>query len=345
MDAQPVFECVNCGAGAEKRYPRCNGCGRFNAYREIVADTEVEVMDADDPRLARVIPLYKSTFKPFETPTIEAVEKTSRVVRLYDVEIEPIDRIPTDLDGLDWVFGYEEDAGLPLCAAILLGGEPGAGKSTLMLKALGKLASLGVSCTYGCGEESLGMIRNRAERLEVFENEEAIENLHIIATNEWEEFEDACKETDSMVCLLDSLNVFRKRSIASAPASELQVTALAESIQNFAHGENEYRGLHPRTVVAISHVTKDGILAGPQRLKHWVDVVAKLTHRTLDENGRGDGYVRLSLDNKNRFGTIMRESMSAMTGKGLIHIANNGDPEAWAEVLSRPALRPDQYRS
>ncbi len=278
-----VFACQGCGAVSSKWLGRCPDCGEWNSYIE-------EVRGAASG----------------------AVPAESLAVAIGEASSESADRISTTLPGLDRVLG----GGLVPGSVVLLGGEPGIGKSTLLLQAGRGVAGAG-DVLYATGEESAGQVRLRAERLGISE-----ERLLVAAETDASRIVALAEKRPPTLLVVDSIQAVRDEALSSAAGTVSQVRESALLLQRFAK-----RSAVP--VILIGHVTKDGSLAGPKSLEHLVDAVVSI------EGERGS-LRRILRATKNRFGAVDELALYDMTGSGLVEIAN-----ASAAMLSeRRAGRP-----
>ena len=257
--------CTECGYSAGRWFGKCPGCGSFG--------TLVEELPRESRTDARPKPL----------------------LRLVDVEAEESARIPTGIPELDRVLG----GGLVPASLVLVGGEPGVGKSTLLLSALGAISRerRGLLVT---GEESSAQVKLRAGRLG------GAEKVEILAETE---LETVCATLDRErpdVCVIDSVQTLFSSDIASAPGSVAQVREAAARLLRVA------KQAHVATFL-VGHVTKDGTVAGPRVLEHLVDCVLQF---------EGDRYHahRVLRAVKNRFGSTNELALFEMTGEGLVGV-------------------------
>ncbi|HEY6929616.1 MAG TPA: DNA repair protein RadA [Thermoanaerobaculia bacterium] len=263
-----VFACQSCGAVSPKWLGRCPECGEWNTYVEEARSEK----SAAGPPLA--------------SPPISEVAAS--------VE----DRISTGLPGLDRVLG----GGLVPGSVVLLGGEPGIGKSTLLLQAARSIAAAG-EVLYVSGEESASQVRLRGDRLEIREP-----RLFLLAETDVARIVAAAETRPPRVLVIDSIQAVRDSALSSGAGTVSQVRESASVLQRYAKARAV-------PVVLIGHVTKDGSLAGPKSLEHLVDAVLTV------EGDRGGGR-RLLRANKNRFGPVDELALYEMTGQGLVEIPN-----------------------
>jgi len=270
--AKSVYICSECGAHYPKWAGHCQECGEWNTL------SETQVQNAGK----------SSTSNRRFTEFVEPRE----VQMLAKVQPSQSFRISSGQTELDLVLG----GGLVPGSVVLLGGDPGIGKSTLLLQALS-------SVLYVSGEESVEQIAIRAKRLNV-----SGENIQIIADNLLERTLKACQKTNPQVLVIDSIQTFYSESFQSAPGSVTQVRETAAAFVRLA----KQTGC---VVLLIGHVTKDGNLAGPRILEHMVDTVLYF------EGDRSSSF-RLIRGIKNRFGAVNEIGVFAMTDQGLKEVSN-----------------------
>ncbi len=209
------------------------------------------------------------------------------------------DRVKTNVTELDRVLG----GGMVPGSAILIGGDPGIGKSTLLLQAMGKFAETGRKVLYVTGEESMRQIRLRGERLGVL-----TENLLVYSETSVERILEAVKETSPGVLVIDSVQTIFTERLESSPGSVSQVREVsAQLISNAKSLEIP--------VFLVGHVTKDGSIAGPKVLEHMVDTVLYF------EGERGHVF-RILRAVKNRYGSVMEIGVFEMKENGLSEVLN-----------------------
>ncbi|SEL02845.1 DNA repair protein RadA/Sms [Roseivivax marinus] len=273
--ASTVFVCSACGATSSKWSGRCEACGAWNTIHEERA-TSGPPAKALDRNKGRTVPLTDLSHAEAPPP-----------------------RTASRLDELDRVLG----GGLVPGSAILVGGDPGIGKSTLLLQGAAAFAGSGLRTVYISGEEASAQVRMRAERLGL--RDAAVRlgaetNLRdILATLE--------AERPDLV-IIDSIQTMWADTVDSAPGSVSQVRAAAHELTSFA----KKRGA---AVVMVGHVTKDGQIAGPRVVEHMVDTVLYF------EGERGHQF-RILRSVKNRFGPADEIGVFEMTGGGLSEVPN-----------------------
>jgi len=291
------FTCNECGTAHSKWSGRCDACGAWNSIVE-------------DAGLTTAGPKKKSLGG--------ARGKTIALTDLATQEKEP----PRTLSGvteLDRVLG----GGLTKASALLVGGDPGIGKSTLLLQAAARFARNGLKVIYISGEESAAQVQMRARRLGLEQSPVLLAsetNLRDILTTLEKEQPD--------LAIIDSIQTMWADNVDSAPGSVSQVRASAHELTSFAKG----RGI---SVVMVGHVTKEGAIAGPRVVEHMVDTVLYF------EGERGHQF-RILRAVKNRFGPADEIGVFEMTGKGLAEVKNpsalflseRGDPAPGSVVFA-----------
>src|SRR5919199_3609090 len=253
------FACVECGYSAGRWFGKCPSCGSFGTLQE----------EAPQPAPGAAAP------RP--------------ILRLVDVEAEEAARIPTGVEELDRVLG----GGIVPASLVLVGGEPGVGKSTLLLTALGTI-SRGRRALLVTGEESVAQVKLRAARLG------GVDRVEILAETELEAVCATLERERPDVCVIDSVQTLYSSELGSAPGSVAQVREAAARLLRVA------KELGVATIL-VGHVTKDGAVAGPRVLEHLVDCVLQF---------EGDRYHahRVLRAVKNRFGSTNELGVFEMTG-------------------------------
>ena len=283
--ATTVFACQSCGSASPKWLGRCPDCGEWNSFVEEVRAAAV-----------RAAPGAASP----------------QAVSIGEIGLEQRPRLATGLPGFDRVLG----GGLVPGSVVLLGGEPGIGKSTLLLQAGRGLAVQSRDVLYASAEESAPQVRLRGGRLGIHE-----EKLLVLAETDVSRIIAEAEARSPAVVVIDSVQAVREPSLTSAPGTVSQVRAAASELTRYAKS----RGV---PVLLVGHVTKDGSLAGPKSLEHLVDAVVSI------EGDRGSSR-RLLRATKNRFGPVDEIALYEMTGEGLSEL-----PNASAALLAerRPGL-------
>ena len=271
--ASPSFTCTACGASLRKWAGKCDACGAWNS---IIEEAPLSAGPKALGGKGRTIPLT-------DLATIEA----------------PPPRASSGIDELDRVLG----GGLVPASAILVGGDPGIGKSTLLLQAAASFARRGVKCLYISGEEAPAQVRMRALRLGLTDAPVSLAaetNLRDILTT--------LDATRPGLAIIDSIQTMWLDSIEAAPGSVSQVRAACHELVTFA----KRRGV---AIILVGHVTKDGQIAGPRVVEHMVDTVLYF------EGERGHQF-RILRAVKNRFGPSDEIGVFEMTGDGLQQVTN-----------------------
>lgn len=277
MKTKTVFACQQCGAQFPKWSGQCTECGQWNCMVE-------ETFAATGSKNAR--------FQSY------AGAQENQLRLLSQVALEQEQRILTGLAELDRVLG----SGLVAGSVVLIGGDPGIGKSTLLLQTLCQL-SLQTNTLYVTGEESSQQVAARAKRLDLPQ-----ENLHLLTETHIEQILAVAKQQKPQVMVIDSIQTIYSESIQSAPGSVSQVRESAAQLVRYA----KQIGC---SVFLVGHVTKEGALAGPRVLEHMVDTV-------LYFEGEKDSRYRMIRAVKNRFGAVNELGLFAMTDKGLREVNN-----------------------
>ena len=270
------FSCSACGAVHKKWAGRCDGCGSWNCITE----------DA---------PLSSGP------PSRSLGASRGRTVTLSDLNSEdtPPERTRSGMDEFDRVLG----GGLVAGSAILIGGDPGIGKSTLLLQATAAFAKAGLSSIYISGEEASDQVRMRARRLGLHDAP-----LQLGAETNLRDILSTLDTLRPDLVVIDSIQTMWVDNVDSAPGSVSQVRACAHELVTFA----KRRGT---SVVLVGHVTKEGQIAGPRVVEHMVDTVIYF------EGERGHQF-RILRSVKNRFGPADEIGVFEMTGSGLSQVVN-----------------------
>jgi DNA repair protein RadA/Sms len=264
-----IFRCSRCGAVSPTWVGRCPGCDEWNA-------------------------LVEERGRPLGAASGDRPAAAPRPVPIRSVECDGWSARPTNIDELDRVL----DGGLVPGSVTLLGGEPGTGKSTLLLQAAASLARGGQRVLYASAEESAPQVRHRADRLDAL-----VPDLWIVAETDVDALVGHLDELDPAVLVVDSIQAVHDPASGSAPGSVAQVRDCAARLVR----ESKERGL---TTVLVGHVTKEGALAGPRVLEHLVDTV-------LAFEGDGNHTLRLLRAVKHRFGSTDELGVFEMSSSGL----------------------------
>jgi len=270
------YTCTECGGSSPRWLGRCPHCEAWNTLIETVAEAPAGV---------------KNRFA--------SLAKTSVVAVLADIETSEIERTPTGLSELDRVLG----GGIVEGGVVLIGGDPGIGKSTLLLQSLDALQRASVSSLYVTGEESGAQVALRSRRLGLDNSQ-----VKVLAEIQLEKILATISATQPAVAVIDSIQTVYSDQLTSAPGSVAQVRECAAHLTRAAKSSGT-------CIVLVGHVTKEGALAGPRVLEHMVDTV-------LYFEGDTHSSFRLVRAIKNRFGAVNEIGVFAMTEKGLKGVAN-----------------------
>lgn len=279
VKAKSRYVCQNCGASFVKWAGRCENCGEWNTLVEQAGVVETEAKTA----LAR----GKVSGKALEAVSINTIEPSDAGSRLA-----------TSFPDLDAVLG----GGILLGSVNLLAGQPGIGKSTLLMQICAAVAS-NHSVLYVSGEESAGQVKLRAVRLGA-----SSDTLHFASSTSGNDIAKTIETGKYELVIVDSIQTLSMAEISSAPGTVSQVSNCGNLIIQAAKGSNT-------AVVIVGHVTKDGTLAGPKILEHLVDVVLNF------EGDRYGGFKTVRAV-KNRFGSTNEVTIFEMAEKGLVEVKN-----------------------
>lgn len=278
-----VYRCSDCGHEHPKWVGRCEACGAWNSVAEEPAA----------PRAARPAPRRGALGTPAALPG------DGTPVLLRDLAGTPLQRWRTGLDEFDFVLG----GGLVPGSLVLIGGEPGIGKSTLLLQAAARLVAAGRRVLYASGEESTDQLRLRADRL--VEDAGAV---HVLGETRLEAILDSMLRLPAEVLVLDSIQTVYSDDLEGAPGSVGQVRECAGRLMRAAKETGT-------AILVVGHVTKGGGLAGPKTLEHIVDTVLYFEGETTLDH-------RLLRAVKNRFGSVDELGVFTMTDRGLAPVGN-----------------------
>jgi len=271
-----VFTCNECGGTSPKWLGKCPSCAAWNTLIESVAVADSGVRN----RFA-------------------SLAGTAEVAVLADIEASDVDRTPTGHAELDRVLG----GGIVEGGVVLIGGDPGIGKSTLLLQALDSLQRAGKKTLYVTGEESGAQVALRSRRLGLERSQ-----VSVLAEIQLEKILGALGTQQPDVAVIDSIQTVYSDQLTSAPGSVAQVRECAAHLTRAAKSAGV-------CIVLVGHVTKEGALAGPRVLEHMVDTV-------LYFEGDTHSQFRLVRAIKNRFGAVNEIGVFAMTEKGLKGVSN-----------------------
>ncbi len=273
-----TYQCSACGYETHGWLGKCPACGAWNTLEEIIPAAAAEPAPKQ----------YKQRGGTGGDAT-----------RLSDVETGEQVYTSSGMEELDRVLG----GGIVTGALILVGGDPGIGKSTLLLQICAYLSRTGKRVLYVSGEESARQIRLRADRLGAGKSE-----MFILTENAMDAVEEKMRRIGPDFCVIDSIQTMYRPELGSAPGSVSQVRESAAMLMRYAKTEN-------CAVVLVGHVTKEGALAGPRVLEHMVDVV-------LYFEGDHQHEYRLLRAVKNRFGSVNELGIFEMTGEGMRAVQN-----------------------
>ena len=280
VKAKSRFICQNCGNSFAKWAGRCENCGEWNTLLEQVAPTEAEAKSA----------LAKGAVsgKKLQAVSINTIEPSDAGSRLH-----------TGFADLDIVLG----GGILLGSVSLLAGQPGIGKSTLLMQICSYISASGHKVLYVSGEESAGQVKLRAVRLGA-----SSDLLHFASSASGNDIAKTIEEGDYDLVIVDSIQTLSLAEISSAPGTVSQVSNCGNLIIRAAKASDT-------AVVIVGHVTKEGTLAGPKVLEHLVDVVCNF------EGDRYGGFKTVRAV-KNRFGSTTEVAIFEMAAQGLVEVKN-----------------------
>lgn len=267
-----IYTCTECGGQSPKWQGQCPACNAWNTLVETIAESA--------------------------KPRYQALAASSQVQMLGEVEGAEASRIPTTLGELDRVLG----GGLVAGGVVLIGGDPGIGKSTLLLQALAVL-SQNLPTLYVSGEESAQQLALRARRLQLPEA-----HLPVLPEIRLEAILSHLASIKPAIAVIDSIQTVYSETLTSAPGSVAQVRECAAQLTRYAKQSG-------CAILLVGHVTKEGAIAGPRVLEHIVDTVLYF------EGDTGSSF-RLVRAIKNRFGAVNEIGVFAMTEKGLKGVSN-----------------------
>lgn len=271
-----IFSCQHCGTQYAQWQGQCRDCGEWNSIVE-----EVSVQKSQNPRTAGFFGM-----------------RSTQTLLISDVSMQSQPRLATGLAEFDRVLG----GGLVSDSVVLIGGDPGVGKSTLLLQILCQI-SKNYSTLYVTGEESLQQIAVRAQRLQLPQDK-----LKLLAETHVEQIVALAEKLCPQVMVIDSIQTVFTDSVPSAPGGVSQVRESAARLVQFS----KKKGI---VLFIVGHVTKEGIIAGPRVLEHMVDTV-------LYFEGKNDSRFRVIRAVKNRFGAVNEIGVFAMTNTGLKQVNN-----------------------
>ncbi len=281
MASNTVFFCKECGYESAKWLGKCPGCNSWNSF------VEEKINKKSSSKSSKG---YSSTFS-----------NVSTVKKLNDIVVTKEIRLDTGYDELNRVFG----GGIVEGSLNLIGGEPGIGKSTLIMQVCSKLAKVG-AVLYISGEESETQVKLRADRLKV-----SSDNILFYNETNIDSIEDKIEEISPKFCIVDSIQTMYDEEISSTPGSISQVKEVTARLMYQAKRKKI-------TTIVIGHVTKDGVIAGPRILEHMVDTVIYI---------EGERFLshRIVRGVKNRFGSTNEIGIFDMKDEGMVEVKNMSD--------------------
>ena len=279
-----AYVCENCGQESAKWIGKCPACGQWNTFKEIrVADTRQQAATSAAAKTGHQL-------------------RKNKVLRLHDISAKDDPRIDMHDEELNRVLG----GGLVPGSIVLLGGEPGIGKSTLTLQTM--LGLTDKLILYVSGEESAHQLKMRAERLSGQTPHDSDDHFMILCENALESIFDHIKEVQPELVVIDSIQTIATEDVESSAGSIAQVRECASALLRFAKTSGV-------PVILIGHITKEGTLAGPKILEHIVDTVIQF---------EGDQHYmyRILRSIKNRFGSTSELGIYEMQQTGLRQVSN-----------------------
>lgn len=271
-----AFVCNDCGADYSKWVGQCTECGAWNTIQEI-----------------RLASAKKSAgFQGY------AGAAASKITKLSEIDLEELPRVSSGMGEFDRVLG----GGFVPGSVVLLGGHPGAGKSTILLQTFCRLAEK-QTALYITGEESLQQVAMRAQRLQL-----PMDKLNLLSATDVHEILAQAQALKPSMIVIDSIQVMHLADLSSAPGSVSQVRECAAALTRYAKETGT-------VLVLVGHVTKDGTLAGPKVLEHIIDC-------SIMFEGTHDSRFRTLRGHKNRFGAVNELGVFAMTELGLKEVSN-----------------------
>lgn len=269
-----VYFCSRCGHESSKWMGQCPACKEWNTFVE-----------------EKISVTSKGGAKPVKT--------SASPMNISEVKAQDEERIPTKIHELDRVLG----GGIVRGSLSLVGGDPGIGKSTLLLQVCRNLANAGRKVLYISGEESMHQIKMRAERIGTFEKE-----MLLFCETDLQEIQNAIRKAKPEFVVIDSIQTMYSDELSSAAGSVSQVREVTSQMMRIAKEDNI-------AVFIVGHVTKEGVVAGPRTLEHMVDTV-------LYFEGEREAAYRILRGVKNRFGSTNEIGVFEMCANGLMEVDN-----------------------
>lgn len=273
-----VYKCSECNSTQPRWLGRCPSCGSWNTLEEAVVDPNA-----------------------LSTVSVNNISEKVKPVPLSTVSPQECSRISTGNTEFDRVLG----GGATLRSAVLIGGEPGIGKSTLLLQTAASVAKSNAKVLYISGEESAGQIKNRSERLKL-----DVSNIHILCTMRLEDISEALNDLNPDFVIVDSIQTVYSVAAGVVPGTVNQLKYCANELIGWVKNRDA-------VLIMTAHITKEGLIAGPKSLEHMVDTVISFE--------RNDDQIRFLRAVKNRFGSVDELGLFTMDEDGLKPII---DPSA-----------------
>jgi len=294
-NSRTIFACSECGYQTVRWLGKCPDCGGWNTLIE-----------------------------EFTGKTKKSVIGLSKPEQLNEIQVEKVSRVNTNIREFDRVMG----GGVVHGSLVLMAGEPGIGKSTLLLSIAGKLSELGCKVLYISAEESKTQVKIRAERLGL-----GSESLYLLCTTDMLSVKDALETLNPDFTIVDSIQTVFDSDIPSTPGSVTQIRENANYFLNYSKNSGS-------SVFLIGHITKEGVIAGPKLLEHVVDTV-------LSFEGEARSNLRILRATKNRFGSTSEIGVFSMEEKGLQEIpdASSLFLPSLSQNLSGSVIFPNQEGS
>lgn len=275
-----IFFCKECGYESAKWAGQCPACHEWNTFVE--APSKID---------------NKAGVR--KSPSLRMLDEDKKPVAMSNIKATEDERMLTGIEEFDRVLG----GGIIKGSLVLVGGDPGIGKSTLLIQVCKQLSDAGHSVIYVTGEESLSQIKLRANRIGQFND-----NLKIMAETDLDVIETALTEEKPEIAIIDSIQTMFRPDVASTPGSVGQVRECTNLLMQLAKG----LGI---SIFVVGHVTKEGVVAGPRTLEHMVDTV-------LYFEGESNGSYRILRGVKNRFGSTNEIGVFEMRSDGLNEVKN-----------------------
>ncbi len=315
-----MYVCDNCGQESSKWIGRCPSCGQWNTFKEF---------RTKQPKAS------SKSGSPLGRGTWATAEPTSRPIALADIHADDEPRI----DMLDPELNRVLGGGLVRGSLTLLGGEPGIGKSTLLLQTLLRLTAMRI--LYVSGEESARQIKLRADRLQAPATQQSAQvpstasHLQVVCDTSLENIVAHIEQEHPDIVVIDSVQTISTETVESAPGSITQIRECATSLLRLAKSDGP-------TIILVGHITKEGTIAGPKVLEHIVDTV-------LQFEGDQHYLYRILRAQKNRFGSTSELGIYEMLSTGLRAVSNpselllgdrSGDLSGVAIAVTMEGVRP-----